>query len=168
MVKTTQKKNKRPTWFRISVQSETPKVSVPSLSKIRKWAKTALSPHLSRGELNICLVDKRRSRTLNKRYRRKDKPTNVLSFRADFPGRETFKVPLLGELVICSAIVNREAKAQDKTPDAHWAHIIIHGTLHILGYDHEQTDEARRMEGKEIKLLKQLDYRNPYRKLAHE
>lgn len=148
--------------YRIIIQAEPTRNFVPSAAKIRQWAKAALCHKVRRGELTIRLVGKKEIQHLNKTYRHKNKPTNVLSFKADLPADIQLKVPLLGDLVICSEIVNEEAKKQDKTEEAHWAHIVIHGSLHILGYDHETEAEAQVMETKEIRLLKSLGFSDPY------
>jgi probable rRNA maturation factor len=135
---------------------------IPSEVKIRRWVKAALRHKVRRGEVTVCLATKKTIRTLNKNYRHKDKPTNVLSFRAELPKQLKLKIPLLGDIIVCAAVVNEEAKKQRKLPEAHWAHIIMHGVLHILGYDHETPAEAEAMEAKEIKLLKNLGFDNPY------
>lgn len=150
--------------YRIAIhhQIKKPTGFVPSEAKLKAWAKAALCHKVRGGELSICLVSKEDIRQLNKTYRHKDKPTNVLSFKADFPEGPKLKLRLLGDIVICSDIVNEEAKAQDKTPEAHWAHMVVHGSLHILGYDHEEDLEAEKMEAKEISILKKLGFANPY------
>src|ERR1044071_8902236 len=109
---------------------------VPSQRKIKEWARMALYHKKRCGEVTIRLVEKKEIQYLNKTYRFKNKPTNVLSFRADFPKKIKLKVPPLGDIVICSDVVNQEEKKQKKSHAAHWAHIVIHGILHILGYDH--------------------------------
>ena len=111
-------------------------------------------------ELTIRLVDEAESQQLNREYRGKDRPTNVLSFPADLPA--VVESPLLGDLVICAPVVLREAKEQGKTVEAHWAHMVVHGVLHLLGYDHQNEQEAAEMEGIEAALLKEMGYRNPY------
>lgn len=135
---------------------------VPSVSKMKHWASLALRQQVRRAELTILLVDKNEIKQLNKTYRHKNKPTNVLSFKADLLPQVKLKIPLLGDMVICPNIVNQEAQAQGKTYQAHWAHIVIHGTLHLLGYDHELKKEAQQMEAREIRLLKKLGFSNPY------
>ena len=104
-------------------------------------------------------------RDSNARYRHKPGPTNVLSFpfEADIP----LEVPLLGDLVICAAVVEREAREQDKPIEAHWAHMLVHGTLHLLGYDHVTDAQAHEMETTEIQLLQQLGFSNPYEAGTH-
>jgi len=147
---------------RIIIQIETTRGYLPSAVKLRRWAKTALSHKTRHGELCIRIVGKKEIQDLNKTYRNKDKPTNVLSFRSDLPAEIQETIPLLGDIVICADVVNKEAKEQDKLPEAHWAHMIVHGTLHILGFDHEKASEAQIMEAKEVKLLKNLGFNNPY------
>lgn len=126
---------------------------VPAAASLRSFARAALpSRH---GELTIRIVGEDESRTLNRDYRGKDKPTNVLSFEGE--GQ------VLGDLVICAPVVAREAVEQDKTARAHWAHMVVHGCLHLRGYDHEHDDDARRMEARETTILRKLGFSNPYR-----
>ena len=127
---------------------------VPSPARLRAWARAALAGQA--GELTLRIVGNAESRALNREYRGKDKPTNVLSFPYESPGE-------LGDLVLCAPVVNREAKEQGKTAAAHWAHLIVHGTLHLVGYDHEVEGDAARMERREIAVLKRLGFANPYR-----
>lgn len=107
-------------------------------------------------EVNICISSREQSRQLNLDYRQQDKPTNVLSF--PFHNHEA----ILGDMSLCADVINNEAQQQHKTYQAHWAHMVIHGLLHLCGYDHQQENEALHMEGLEIKLLNQLGYDNPY------
>ena len=111
--------------------------------------------------LSIRVVGAARSRSLNLRYRRKDKPTNVLSFNGAgaMPDGRYF----LGELVICAPVVAREALTQGKTLESHWAHMTVHGVLHLLGFDHERRGEAAKMEAREIQMLDRLGFLDPYR-----
>jgi probable rRNA maturation factor len=111
-------------------------------------------------ELSIRIVDAVESQQLNRDYRQQDKPTNVLSFPAEIP--DFVDTPLLGDLVICAPIVATEAQQQHKTTQAHWAHMTIHGTLHLLGYDHIDDDDAELMEALEVKLLAALGFSSPY------
>jgi probable rRNA maturation factor len=109
----------------------------------------------------VCVVGAAESRRLNARFRGRDRPTNVLSFasgEAPHPGARP-----LGELVICAGVLRAEARAQDKPLKAHWAHLVVHGTLHLLGYDHARDKDARRMERREIAVLRRLGFANPYR-----
>ena len=136
----------------------------PSINDFQAWADLALRDDKA-AQLSIRIVDESESQHLNNTYRGKDKPTNVLSFPMDIP--EEFDVPMLGDLVICAPVVAREAREQHKSLQAHWAHMVIHGMLHLQGYDHISDDEAEQMEALEIKLLQQLGYDNPYQSDPH-
>ncbi|WP_054113567.1 rRNA maturation RNase YbeY [Marinagarivorans algicola] len=113
-----------------------------------------------RSDITVRIVDEAESQILNRDYRGKDAPTNVLSFPSDLP--DFIEEPLLGDLIICTQVVNREACAQQKTLEAHWAHMVVHGTLHLLGYDHIENDEAQIMEALETRILVALHYPAPY------
>ena len=126
---------------------------IPTAASLRAFALAALPKR--HGELTIRIVDEPESRALNRDYRGKDKPTNVLSF-----GGEGGAV--LGDLVICAPVVAREAVEQDKRLRAHWAHMVVHGCLHLQGYDHEAEAEAEKMEAREIRILKSLGFPDPY------
>jgi len=143
----------------LDVQKATAVSPLPTDARFNLWVKTAL-----RGEddamLTIRLVGEEESRELNARYRGKDGATNVLSFPADLP--KEIGIALLGDIVICAPLVAQEAKVQAKPVMSHWAHLTIHGVLHLLGHDHEQKQEAELMESIEIGLLQSLDIRNPY------
>lgn len=145
----------------------------PRPREIAIWAATALG-RAARGELGVRVVGAAESRRLNARYRGKDKPTNVLSFPpAPLPARERAAIVgprrdgadarPLGDLVICAQVVRSEAREQCKPLKAHWAHLVVHGALHLIGYDHERAAEARRMERREIAVLRRLGFANPYR-----
>jgi probable rRNA maturation factor len=129
----------------------------PTKKQFQSWIELVLKHLKTKGEITILLVDKPEIRALNKQYRHKDKPTNILSFTTDIE-----LAPLLGDLVICSPLVIEEAKAQQKKIIHHWAHLTIHGVLHLLGYDHENEKEATIMENIEIQLLASLEIGNPY------
>ncbi|KZZ19879.1 rRNA maturation RNase YbeY, partial [Oleiphilus sp. HI0080] len=116
-------------------------------------------------ELTIRVVDTPEIQELNANYRDKDKPTNVLSFPFEAP--EHIELDLLGDLIICAQVVNAEAKEQNKDEKSHWAHMTVHGVLHLLGYDHIDDIEADEMEGLEIKILHELGYANPYSQEAN-
>ncbi len=118
---------------------------VPSETLFQQWCETALGMRKGDSELTIRLVDVPEGRELNNTYRHKDYATNVLSFPADVPD-DLLDIPLLGDLVICVAVVEREAAEQHKSLEAHWAHLVIHGCLHLLGFDHEEDEEAEEME----------------------
>jgi len=135
--------------------------SAPSDAEFRTWCELALRQRSADSELTIRLVDEPEGRELNHTYRHKDYATNVLSFPADVPDG-LLDIPLLGDLVICVPVVEREAAEQGKALDAHWAHLVIHGCLHLLGYDHVEEDEAVEMETLEQQLLAELGHPDPY------
>ena len=136
----------------IVIQRCVPASGIPAAASLRLWAQSALR---KKGALTIRIVDEAESETLNSRYRHKQKPTNVLSFGYGEPG-------VLGDLVICAPVVEREAQEQGKTVRAHWAHMVIHGCLHLQGHDHENQKEAEAMEKLEIRILGKLGFDNPY------
>lgn len=145
----------------ISTQKADRQAKTPALKQLREWSEFTLKQQKIRNaELCIRIVTSRESAQLNQRYRHKPGPTNVLSFSAELP--KDLTVPLLGDLVICAAVVNREAVAQGKTRAAHWAHMVVHGSLHLLGLDHINPKEAVEMEKTEIKILHKLGFANPY------
>ena len=133
----------------------------PSDAAFRRWCELALRQRSADSEMTIRLVDETEGRELNLTYRHKDYATNVLSFPADVPD-EMLDIPLLGDLVICVPVVEREAAEQGKALDAHWAHLVMHGCLHLLGYDHIDDDEAEEMEALERELLAELGHPDPY------
>ena len=133
----------------------------PPSSEIAAWASTALGRRAHGRELAIRVVGRTESRRLNVRYRGRDKPTNVLSFpAADLPEGPQRS---LGDLVICPDVLRAEAREQNKKLRAHWAHLVVHGALHLVGYDHERPVDAQRMERREIDVLRRLGFPNPYR-----
>jgi probable rRNA maturation factor len=134
--------------------------NIPDEALFTLWANTALSGIKPDAELSIRVVDEEEIQTLNRDYRQQDKPTNVLSFPADIP--DFIDIPLIGGLVICAPVVIREAAEQDKAVDAHWAHMVIHGILHLVGHDHIDEVDAEAMEALEIKLLSTLNFPSPY------
>lgn len=141
--------------------------AIPTQEQCERWVLASLVGDVANeaNELTIRIVDEAESRTLNRDYRGMDKPTNVLSFEFENPpglldlGEA---LPYLGDLVICADVVEREAAEQGKSLEAHWAHMIIHGTLHLQGYDHIEDDEAEEMEALEIEIMQGLGYPNPY------
>lgn len=146
---------------RIEVQLATAARGVPNRRTLSRWALSALSAERRAGVVCLRIVDESESRTLNARYRDRDRPTNVLSFAADLPEVDLGPRPL-GDIVICAPVVAREAAEQGKPTRAHWAHLTVHGVLHLLGYDHGTRAEARVMEGREIAILSALGFDNPY------
>lgn len=140
--------------------------NIPDLAQLNTWVESALeaTPHFSQeeAELTIRIVEEKESNTLNLQFRQTDKPTNVLSFV--FQNPPGYTLPLLGDLIICQNIIEAEAIEQHKTPQAHWAHMVIHGTLHLLGYDHIEKNEALEMEALETSILVKLNFPPPYTK----
>lgn len=133
---------------------------LPSKEQLQLWADMALAPYNKNFEITIRIVESIESQQLNHLYRDKNQPTNVLSFPFEVP--EGIELDLLGDLVVCADVVESEAKVQQKQIFAHWAHMIIHGCLHLLGYDHITQEDATEMESIEIDLLAKLGYSNPY------
>lgn len=136
---------------------------LPSAEQLNQWATAALLKRTDHEEpeLTIRIVDEAESQELNSEYRGKDKPTNVLSFPFEAPAH--VPIPLLGDLIVCKQVVEREAVEQDKTLTAHWAHMIVHGCLHLLGFDHIEDEEAEEMEGIERIVMKDLGFDDPYK-----
>lgn len=145
----------------LDLQVASEAAGLPSEAEFRTWCELALRQRHNDSELTIRLVDEAEGRELNKTWRHKDYATNVLSFPADVPD-ELLDIPLLGDLVICAPVVIREATEQGKSVQAHWAHLVIHGCLHLLGYDHIDDVEAEEMEGLERELLAELGHPDPY------
>lgn len=159
----------------VTVQMASSRRGVPHARSFNRWAQAACAPYLPRNDrdlgLTIRVVGAGESRRLNRTWRNKDKPTNVLSFPAAplapgkngvpsrFPAKEFSE---LGDLAICAPVVAREAKEQGKAAQAHWAHMVVHGVLHLLGFDHENDRDATAMEAREVKILAQFGYDNPY------
>lgn len=134
----------------------------PSSEQFKQWVQETLIHYRKKSEITIRIVDEQESAYLNETYRHKQGPTNVLSF--PFTPPPHIRSNLLGDLVICAPLVAREAQQQKKAIQAHWAHLTIHGILHLLGYDHETDPEATVMEGIEIEILNRLGFANPYPK----
>ena len=138
-----------------------PRARAPAARLMARWADAALGARGAGCEMALQVVSAPRMRALNRRYRGKDRPTNVLSFPANpAPG---VKPRPLGDVLICAAVLRREARSQGKSEQAHWAHLVVHGTLHLLGYDHDQERAASRMERREVAVLRRLGFANPYR-----
>ena len=143
-------------------QEELPdaEAEVPSPQEFERWVGAALAGRRDAGELTIRVVGVTEGAALNETYRHRSGPTNVLSFPID--DSPELDLPLLGDLVICAPLVVREAHEQHKPAIAHWAHLTVHGALHLLGYDHEEPHEAEIMEGLEAEILAALGYADPY------
>jgi probable rRNA maturation factor len=147
--------------LRVDIQTASSE-PVPAEDDIRQWIAATLNGHTTQEqvEVSVRLVDSDEMAQLNETYRGKKGPTNVLSFPADLPTE--LALPLLGDIVICAPVVLAEAAQQDKSSAAHWAHMTVHGTLHLLGYDHITEEEATIMEALESAILGQLNYSCPY------
>ena len=133
---------------------------LPTEEQIVMWATAAVQPEGDEVEMTVRIVDEAESHELNLTYRGKDRPTNVLSFPFECP--DEVELPLLGDLVICRQVVEREAAEQEKPLMAHWAHMVVHGSLHLLGYDHIEDDEAEEMESLETQIMQGLGFDDPY------
>jgi probable rRNA maturation factor len=145
---------------RIEVQYAFTADGLPEPDAVRRWVDCALEGRRPAAELAVRIVDEAEITALNRRYRGKDGATNVLSFPFDaMPGVETEQ---LGDIVVCAPVVAAEAVTQRKSPEAHWAHIVIHGVLHLLGHDHHREEAAQEMEALEIRLLASLGFPDPY------
>lgn len=141
--------------LQIVIQRADRQQPAPPLKYLRKCCEaTFKQQQIRNGEICIRIVSEKESAALNRQYRHKSGSTNVLSF----PGEAL----LLGDIIICAAVVNREARAQGKTRAAHWAHMVVHGSLHLLGFDHIKEKEATQMEALESKILHKLGFANPY------
>lgn len=146
----------------IVIQRPYQKGFIPKANTLREYASRVLSVYKPDAEVTIRIVSSSEMHALNLKYRHKDKPTNVLSFTMEMPdGIELFPIPL-GDIVICADVVNQEAKLDHISPKAHWAHMVVHGTLHLLGYDHETDQEADAMQAIEVTFMQQLGFTNPY------
>lgn len=145
---------------RLDVEDTSGAAGVPDSAALGRWAEAALTGRRPGVELCIRIVGEVEAAELNSRYRGKPGATNVLSFPAELPAGVPLK--LLGDLVICAPVVAREAAAQGKALDAHWAHMVVHGCLHLAGYDHEDEAQAAEMEPLETAILAQLGYPDPY------
>jgi probable rRNA maturation factor len=153
--------------YQIDIESNSQSQQIPTLVELERWISAALqSQDFEDAEVSVYIVDENEGQELNAQYRSKDYPTNVLSFPADIA--EEVGIPLLGDLVVCAPVVEREAQEQGKTLQAHWAHMLIHGTLHLLGFDHINDDEAEAMETLETQIVTGLGYPAPYQEITEE
>ena len=153
-----------PVHLEVAVSYAAPRAGVPASTSFRKWVAAALAGRIREADLAIRIVGSKEGRALNKHYRGKDYATNVLSFPAELPEGlpKGVKLPLLGDLVLCAPVIAREAKEQGKPLAAHYAHLTVHGALHLLGWDHEDAREAECMEQLEREILAGLGLPDPY------
>lgn len=142
---------------------DTRNLPLPSSVEFEKWVQATLTGRRKIAQLTIRIVTEPESASLNETYRHKQGPTNVLSFPFECPPE--VPIPLLGDLVICAPVVTREASEQEKDVMAHWAHMTIHGVLHLLGFDHNTEQEAAEMEAIEITTLANFGFANPYEEI---
>jgi probable rRNA maturation factor len=150
----------------VSVSYALPRAGLPAATSFRRWIAAALAGRIREADLAVRLVDAKEGRALNRHYRGRDYATNVLSFPADIADGvklpKGVKMPLLGDLVLCAPVIAREAREQKKPLAAHYAHLAVHGTLHLLGWDHEDVREAECMEALEREILAGLGIADPY------
>lgn len=144
----------------VDVQMASEEDDLPDPESFRAWADAAVSSLRQEAELTIRIVDEDEGARLNSEYRRKPGATNVLSFPFEPP--PGVSVSLLGDIVICAPVVRREADEQSKSLSSHWAHMVVHGALHLLGYDHQHAADAEKMEAMETRILDGLGFDNPY------
>jgi probable rRNA maturation factor len=172
---------KAPTSLQVELQLATRRPWVPGTVTLRRWARAAHEAGLASlparkrkmhetveqgAALCLRIVGSAESRRLDREYRGKDKPTNVLSFPSS--PEERVATGILGDLVICAPVVAREAREQHKTLGAHWAHMVVHGTLHLLDYEHERARDARTMEALEVEILRGLGFHDPYAQVTEQ
>ena len=146
----------------VDLQNDDEFESIPSIDQFLHWVESSLLQPFISLEQTIRVVSEAESQALNGQFRGQDKATNVLSFPSD---DDYLDYDCLGDLVICVAVVESEALLQGKDCDAHWAHMVVHGMLHLQGFDHQIDDEAEEMERLEIKILSTLGYTSPYNEL---
>lgn len=153
-----------PSRLDVAVSYALPRAGLPAANSFRKWVAAALDGRIREADLAVRLVDAREGRALNRHYRGKDYATNVLSFPAELPKGlpEGVRMPLLGDLVLCAPVVAREAREQRKPLGAHYAHLTVHGVLHLLGWNHGDEREAECMEGLEREILAGIGIDDPY------
>ena len=144
----------------VEVQYAVPDTGLPSEQDFINWVSMAIPEDKQDTTLTVRIVDEQESAQLNKTYRHKQGSTNVLSFPVEIP--DEVELNLLGDLVICAPVVEREAKEQGKSSEAHWVHMVIHGTLHLLGYDHQTDKQAQEMEYIERNILIKIGFNDPY------
>lgn len=155
---------KGPVRLDVAVGYAVPRAGIPAAVSFRKWVAAALAGRIREADLAIRIVGSKEGQSLNHHYRGKDYATNVLSFPAELPEGlpKGVKLPLLGDLVLCAPVIAKEAAAQGKPVNAHYAHLTVHGVLHLLGWNHEDSREAECMEQLEREILAGLGLPDPY------
>ncbi|GGP22160.1 rRNA maturation RNase YbeY [Silvimonas iriomotensis] len=151
--------------LKLALQIESAAAGIPPKSQLKTWAEAALRPNVKQAEVTVRVVDAEEGQTLNREYRGKDYATNVLTFTFDEDGDmpEIPGLPLMGDLVLCAPVVEREAAEQGITLESHYCHLLVHGLLHLQGFDHLEDDEAEEMEALESQIVMSLGYDDPYR-----
>lgn len=152
--------------LRLEVQRAVAQDGLPGDRQLHAWAAAALRGRRGRAEATLRIVGVDESADYNRRYRGREGPTNVLSFPLEMP--QEAGIPYLGDLVLCAPVIEREAREQGKAAAAHWAHMVVHGVLHLLGHDHHEPAEAAEMEALETRLLAGLGFPNPYEEAHSE
>lgn len=147
--------------YTITVQRKFKSTLIPTVAKLRHWARQTLMQHVAAADVTIRVTDIAEMTHLNQTWRHKSGPTNVLSFPMNVPKTGDIK-PLLGDIILCAEVIFSEAKTQHKTIEAHFAHMVVHGMLHLIGFDHENKIDAEKMEAEEVFILKKLGLNNPY------
>jgi probable rRNA maturation factor len=155
---------RRTSRLEVAVSYALPRTGLPAATSFRRWVAAALDGRIREADLAIRIVDAREGRSLNRHFRGKDYATNVLSFPAELPEGlpDDVRLPLLGDLVLCAPVIAREAREQRKDLNAHYAHMTVHGALHLLGWNHEDDTEAECMERLEREILASLGIADPY------
>lgn len=149
--------------IRVDIKNTSRLSETPGNSSIEKWVKTTFLQFLDSGEVNIKIVDEDEGRALNEKWRNASGPTNVLSFSYIDTGEQKDRFAgIIGDILLCAPVIEREASEQGKSLDAHYAHMVIHGCLHLLGYDHLNKKDAEKMESIEIKIMNEIGFANPY------
>ena len=148
--------------IKLAIQRASTASRVPAKAEVKRWVAVALKGRRKQARLSLRILDEAESAALNLRYRGKAGPTNVLSFPFEPPPGLPDPQPFMGDLAICAPVVEREAVEQGKSLEAHWAHMIVHGILHLLGHDHLDEGEAQEMEALETRILEELGFPAPY------
>ncbi len=148
--------------FDITVQYNVESHALPSVTQFKEWTAATLQHRVSKAEVTLRITDATEMTRLNETFRQKTGPTNVLAFPLLMPDATQPDVVLMGDIVMCAEVITAEAQVQHKTLEAHFAHMVVHGTLHLLGFNHEHVDEANLMEAEEVLILKELGFSDPY------
>jgi len=148
--------------IKLAIQQASAASWVPAKAEVKRWAAVALRGRRKQARFSLRILDEAESAALNLRYRGKAGPTNVLSFTFEPPPGLPDPQPFIGDLAICAPVVEREALEQGKPLEAHWAHLVVHGILHLLGHDHRDEAEAQEMEALETRIMEELSFPAPY------